>query len=288
MSIRLIAVDMDGTFLDANKKYNQQRFLAQYQKLKQKNIHFVVASGNPLYTLQAYFPEIAHDLAFVAENGAYIVNQDQDVYYRSFDSHALEAMLAILLPEFGQRLILCAKDCAYIQHDVSEEILKKLKIYFKNIKKVEDLTKVQAPILKVTVSVIEQDHDLVKFLNQHEQITDNTKVVSSGFGFIDMIIPQQHKAFGLSLLQDLWNVSDAEILAIGDNYNDIEMLKKAKYSVAMDNAVDEVKKLARYIARDNNQEGVLDVLDIVLQDEQLLDHWSSKYLSLKSLDHASN
>ncbi|VDZ94978.1 Protein ybjI [Salmonella enterica subsp. enterica] len=48
MSIKLIAVDMDGTFLSDQKTYNRDRFMAQYQQMKRQGIRFVVASGNPV------------------------------------------------------------------------------------------------------------------------------------------------------------------------------------------------------------------------------------------------
>ncbi len=51
MSIKLIAVDMDGTFLSNQKTYNRERFMAQYQQMKAQGIRFVVASGNQYYQL---------------------------------------------------------------------------------------------------------------------------------------------------------------------------------------------------------------------------------------------
>ena len=58
MTVKIIAVDMDGTFLNEEKQYNKARFLKQYQQLQQRGIHFVVASGNELSTLKNYFPEL--------------------------------------------------------------------------------------------------------------------------------------------------------------------------------------------------------------------------------------
>lgn len=55
MSIKLIAVDMDGTFLSDAKTYNRPRFLAQYQRMREQNIRFVVASGNQYYQLISFF-----------------------------------------------------------------------------------------------------------------------------------------------------------------------------------------------------------------------------------------
>jgi hydroxymethylpyrimidine pyrophosphatase-like HAD family hydrolase len=55
MTVKIIAVDMDGTFLNEEKQYNKARFLKQYQQLQQRGIHFVVASGNQLSTLKITF-----------------------------------------------------------------------------------------------------------------------------------------------------------------------------------------------------------------------------------------
>ena len=62
MSIKLIAVDMDGTFLSDQKTYNRERFMAQYQQMKAQGIRFVVASGNQYYQLISFFPEIANEI----------------------------------------------------------------------------------------------------------------------------------------------------------------------------------------------------------------------------------
>ena len=60
---------MDGTFLTNNNEYDQERFTRQYEFMKEKGIHFVVASGNQYYQLRSFFPDIHNELAFIAENG---------------------------------------------------------------------------------------------------------------------------------------------------------------------------------------------------------------------------
>ena len=78
MAVKMIAVDMDGTFLDDNKQYNAQRFARQYALLKEKGIRFVVASGNQYYQLLRYFPDIKDEIAFVAENGAWVSDSNEE------------------------------------------------------------------------------------------------------------------------------------------------------------------------------------------------------------------
>ncbi|WP_411899061.1 HAD hydrolase family protein, partial [Salmonella enterica] len=80
MSIKLIDVDMDGTFLSDQKTYNRDRFMAQYQQLKRQGIRFVVASGHMNYQLISFFPDIAHEIAFVAEHGGWVVSEGEDIF----------------------------------------------------------------------------------------------------------------------------------------------------------------------------------------------------------------
>ncbi|MBE8208092.1 HAD hydrolase family protein, partial [Leptospira borgpetersenii serovar Ballum] len=81
MKIQLIAVDMDGTFLNDNKQYDKERFTTQYAALKQQGIKFVVASGNQYYQLISFFPEIKDEIAFVAENGALVYDHGERIHH---------------------------------------------------------------------------------------------------------------------------------------------------------------------------------------------------------------
>lgn len=266
MPVKLIAVDMDGTFLTSGKTYNKVRFLQQYAQLKQRGIYFVAASGNPLYTLKSYFPEIADEIAFVAENGAYVVEGAETLNYDYFSVEVLQQILLDLRPHYAQYLILCAKDCAYIEKSVSEKTQEKLKIYFKNLKRVDDLSQMTNQICKVTLTTVQQNYEEIwQDLQQKDYLVQRkANMVSSGFGFIDLIIPNKHKAYGLQFLQQKWGIQDQDVLAIGDNYNDMEMVKQAGYGFAVDNAVPALKQVAPYRAPANEKEGVLDIIDLVL------------------------
>ncbi|MCF9027248.1 Cof-type HAD-IIB family hydrolase [Acinetobacter nectaris] len=266
MSIKLIAVDMDGTFLNGEKKYNKQRFLAQFLQLQARNIHFVAASGNQLWTLKNYFSEIQDEIAYVAENGAYVMDGVEEVSFSHFSQNVVNTMVDDLLQRYADGVILCGKQGAYIGPEVKSEAMPKLNKYFKRLQQVDDLKKVDDLICKVTINTTYYDFEtLTNDLKTKSYIqSGDVKMVSSGFGFIDLIVPHKHKAYGLDFLQKKWQVQDHEILAIGDNNNDIEMVKKAGYGFAVENAIPELKQVAKYQAKHNEQEAVLDVIDIVL------------------------
>ncbi|MCU3449625.1 HAD hydrolase family protein, partial [Enterobacter hormaechei subsp. steigerwaltii] len=54
MTVKVIVTDMDGTFLDDAKQYDRDRFQAQFEQLKARDIEFVVASGNQYYQLISF------------------------------------------------------------------------------------------------------------------------------------------------------------------------------------------------------------------------------------------
>ncbi|EPF70984.1 Cof-type HAD-IIB family hydrolase [Acinetobacter rudis] len=282
MSVKLIAVDMDSTFLKTDKSYNKARFLKQYAQLKQRGIHFVVASGNPLYTLQQYFPEIGHEIAYVAENGSHVMHRQQELNFSSFNRELLQHIIDDLIEDFADCMILCAKDRGYIGAELPESSLTKLNIYFKNLQRVEQLSTVQTPVCKLTLNTTPNSEPKALQLLATKSYVQQKQVdiVSSGFGFIDLILPNQHKAFGLSFLQRLWDVADHEMLTIGDNYNDLAMVQQAGYGFAMENAVAELKQVAKHHTRSNDQEGVLDVIDWVLSDTEQWEQWQQKQCSV--------
>lgn len=84
MGIKIVAVDMDGTFLNDQMNFDRKRFSAQYAQLKDNGIKFVVASGNQYYQLISFFPDIADEIAFVAENGAYVSNENTEIFAESY------------------------------------------------------------------------------------------------------------------------------------------------------------------------------------------------------------
>ena len=74
--------------------------------------------------------------------------------------------------------------------------------------------------------------------------------------FLEMMPSGYDKSSAIDALAKLFNVKLSQIMAIGDDYNDVTMLKRAGCSVAMANAVEEAKAVAKYITDTNNNDGV--------------------------------
>ena len=266
MSIKLIAVDMDGTFLDDEKRYDRGRFLAQYRQMKARGIRFAVASGNQYWQLISFFPEIASEIAFVAENGGWVRDAGEDVFNADLSRDHFARVVALLhtLPDVD--IIACGKRSAYTLRNYTPALKAMAARYYHRLELVDDFSNLDDTFLKFGLNLPDS---LVPEMRQllRERLDGMVTAVTTGHGNIDLIIPGIHKANGLRLLQARWGINDDEVAAFGDSGNDLEMLRQAGFGFAMANASPEAKAAARYRAPDNNQQGVLQVIDRILNSE---------------------
>ncbi len=232
MSIKLIAVDMDGTFLSDAKTYNRPRFLAQYQRMREQNIRFVVASGNQYYQLISFFPEIAHQIAFVAENGGWVVSGNEDVFNCQLPVHHFNAVVDHLQTLPNIEIIACGKRSAYTLNRYNDALKTVAAKYYHRLELVDDFNHLDDTILKFGLNVPDS---LIPEIQPklHAALGDMVTAVATGYGSIDLIIPGVHKANGLRILQQRWGIEDHEVVAFGDSGNDIEMLQHAGFGFAM-------------------------------------------------------
>ncbi|WP_382920842.1 HAD family hydrolase, partial [Streptomyces sp. NPDC057062] len=75
--------------------------------------------------------------------------------------------------------------------------------------------------------------------------------------WIDIANANVHKGTTVEHLQKLLKVTPEETLAFGDGYNDIELMTRSTYSFAVRNAVDELKDVANFITRSNEEDAVM-------------------------------
>ena len=269
MSIKMIAVDMDGTFLNRQSKYDHERFLKVYEQLKQKNIRFVVASGNPYKQLQGNFEEVKDELTYIAENGAYIIDKQKELYLASLDQTNITKIIQKLKKLPDVLCWVCTKNQSYTLNSIPEHFYQMFLPYFPGVKKIEDFTMIQDPILKFALFLPEKNVE--ERINDFMMITDDqVHVVDSGHFCVDIIPSHVNKGEAMRFLMKHFNIEKDEIMAFGDAGNDKEMLKSVTYGYAMSNAKDEFKNQFNYLAPSNDEFGVLQVIEKYLEDGSIM------------------
>lgn len=260
--IKLIATDMDGTLLDKNGQINHE-FDGIFKRLIEKDIKFVVASGRQYFRLKEDFKEYSDQIVFIADNGSMVMYRDEKIHSKSLKDEYVGQIIDYIKQDENLEMVLSGKKKAYLDAD-KEDIIDEIKKYYKEYEIVEDLAHVQEEILKIAVySPNSAEKTYNKILKQ--SWGDKVKVSLSGEIWIDIYSEETNKGIAIKMIQEKFGIKKEETMAFGDYFNDVEMLQEAKYSYAMENAPEDFKKYANFIAGSNEENGVLEVIkEIVL------------------------
>lgn len=268
MNIKIIAVDMDGTFLTADNRYDRKKFMEEYEEMKKRGICFVVASGNQYYQLRSFFPEIDKEIAFIAENGAYIIDQDEEVFVAELNDEDLKKVIHEVDKYLDMRIVVCGKKSAYVLETMSDSFFEVMNKYYFRLQRVADFNHLDDTIFKIYIGSDEDNFERI-ITELKESIGHIMLPVDCGHFGMDLIVPGMNKAHGLSILKEKWGIPEGEVMAFGDSMNDYEMLEYATYSFAMANAKDKIKEVADYTIASNEEGGVVKAIDWMLKKEEM-------------------
>ncbi|KRM86812.1 Cof-type HAD-IIB family hydrolase [Lacticaseibacillus thailandensis] len=263
-AIKLVAVDMDGTFLNDAKDYDRAHFARIHHELDKQGIRFVVASGNQYYQLRSFFPDYP-DTVYVAENGAYIRDDHTEYAVNSYSPAVAATILARLATIPDIHVEVSGARSAYALVDDDPDWIAQMRFYCPRMQLVPSFDELQDQLLKISVTCVpDQTQALVDRLRH--LLAGLAVPTSSGHGDIDIIQPGVHKAAGLRRLGQVLGIDLAQMCAFGDGGNDVEMIAEVGLGVAMANATAPVQRVAAAtISDDNNAQGVLTFLDGLLQ-----------------------
>lgn len=259
--IKLIVTDMDGTLLD-DKGDMPKDFNEVFKSIIDKDIRFGVASGRQYYTLKHAFKDIKQDLVYVAENGALVMYEGEELYANTIDKDYIKEILRDMEGIKDVFPVLCGKKSAYINTD-SEDIIKHAKKYYRELAIVKDFNNIKDEILKIAILDLGGAAENINKII-FPKWKDRLKVTVSSFEWLDLYNLDANKGEAIRLIQKKFNIDEKETAVFGDYFNDIEMLGAGYYSYAMENAPQEVKKHARFIAKSNKENGVLEKIKEII------------------------
>ncbi|MGL5053931.1 MAG: Cof-type HAD-IIB family hydrolase [Cetobacterium sp.] len=258
--VKLVVTDMDGTFLNDKKEFSDE-FWGIYSKMEEKGIKFVVASGRQYQNLRKNFDRIKEKIIFIAENGSYVINNEEEIYSRVLSEETIKKYIEIGRKIPSTNIVLCGKKSAYIESQ-DLEFEKEVEKYYEAKQFVDNLLDIKNDeIIKIAFCDLTGTE---KNVYPHLKNEVDCQVVISGDIWLDVSHLESNKGIALEVLQKEFGINYEETMVFGDYLNDYEMLKKGRYSFAMENAHEEVKKIANFMAKSNNESGVLEELKRVI------------------------
>lgn len=262
-SIKLIAVDEDGTFVRPDYSFDRARFARLWERMHELGVRFVVATGNQHHQVRQVFgPAYEHAIGIVAENGAYVADAHDEVWYGSFDPEVVELVVRSMRSA-GAPVLLDGVKAAYAEVGENDDFCRDLATYFPVMKRVPDLSAVNDRIVMLSSVVAEERCDAV--MAELTRLLDGRGVpVPSGWGYFDVLLPHTNKATGVARLAERWGIPSEACACFGNSYNDLEMIEWAGLGVYMEDAPDDLKAKADRIAPSCMEDGVLTVMEQLL------------------------
>ncbi|WP_218846984.1 HAD family hydrolase [Winogradskyella forsetii] len=261
--VKLVVSDLDGALLNTNNEVSP-RFFKQFEKLKQRNIHFVATSGRQFQSIIDKLYSIKDCISIIGENGGIIQHNNRVKVLLELTRTDVTRCVDVLrtIPECF--IVLCGIKAAYIESS-HNKFLSHLKNYYSVIKSVEDLNELyDDKFLKIAVYHFNSSEELV--FPYLDFLKDRYQVIVSGQHWLDISHIKANKSYALKIIQEQRGISKEETLVFGDYNNDLEMLELAQFSYAMANAHPNVRDIASYITKSNSEEGVEHIIDKLLQE----------------------
>lgn len=261
-NVRLIATDMDGTLLNSAHELNP-RIFSLFEMFRERGILFGAASGRQLYNLEDCFHPIKDEMLFLAENGSFVRYKGKELLVQALEPEAVKRFIRIAREIPGTYIIFCGKTKAWVEND-APEFMEEMCRYFARYEVVENLLEVSDDCLKVTICDLTPEGAPRSYGFLSEFIEDY-QIKVSGKIWVDISHKLANKGRALQVVQDHFNISPEETMVFGDYFNDLEMMRQARFSFAMENAMDEVKAAANYQAKSNDENGVIEILEKVVE-----------------------
>lgn len=260
MTIKLIAIDIDGTLLNSHHQITPE-VKAALQKAEQQGVKIVLCTGRPLTGVAPLIDELGLDKEgdyVITYNGSLVQNsatkEQISMFGLSYDDFLTIEMTARKLgihlhTETEEAIYTANRDIS--PYTIHEAFLVNMPLYYRTP---EEMT----PDLNIIKMMMIDEPELLD--NKKESIPsyffDKFNIVRSSPFFLEILNNNVSKGNALIKLAEHLDIKLNEIMAIGDNENDLSMLKIAGISVGMKNSNPHILKYVDYITKSNDEHGV--------------------------------
>jgi len=263
--VALIAADMDHTLLTEAGEL-PEGFESLVEELGEAGIEFAAASGRPRYTLEALFPNVKDRMSFICDNGAVVTRRGRVLAERLMPKADCQTLARFVRAETGGAPILCGMDRAYIEErDLQYEGF--FKRFYTRIEAVKSVEETARNVEAVKFTVYFPKCDSGRYYEElfRPRYGGVFSIAVSDTMWIDIQEADVDKGYGMRVLGAELGITKDAMMAFGDSYNDIPLLEAVKYSYAVANAAEDIKRRAAFIAPSNNEAGAAQVIKQLLR-----------------------
>ena len=268
VSYKLLALDLDGTLLNSKGEILKSSKKG-IKAAQQMGVKVVLVTGRHHVAARPYHYELGLDTPAICCNGACIMDysQPEPVYSHPLSRDQARHIIHIAR-ERNLRILMYVEDA--MTFEVMEPHMERLcnwanrqpAIVRPKIKQIDDALRVMASSKAIHKFVLfhpNQDHFLAAY--QYILSLDEFSCERSWVDRMDISNSGNSKGSTLSMLAEQWGIEREDIIAVGDNDNDISMIQFAGLGVAMEHCSEPMKSHANLFIGSNDEDSIADLIE---------------------------
>ena len=275
--IKLIASDMDGTLLNDDHMISEENLKA-IRKAQEMGRHFTIVTGRDYGAVKSYLEECNLKCECILSNGAEYRDVNGNIIESVYMNKESAKITFDILNEANLCIQLMTNNGSYITNKESDKkaIIDRFKLFnpkmseeevekfvakfhkergMKEIDNIYEILESNVEVLKIVT--FDNDEKLIAELKDKLRENASDLAVASTFSN-DIEISDIKAQKGLILAKTIkkMGIDKSEVIVLGDSFNDYSMFTEFENSYAMENAIPEIKEIAKYITDTNNNDGV--------------------------------
>lgn len=262
MAIRLVAMDLDDTLLRDDWTISP-RVVKAIQKAREQGVKMTIATGRMPISARPYVEQLGVDIPVITYHGAMVQQAlSGEILFRRVIPSSLAAEIVRDVSQRGFYVQVYLKD-RVVTTQLNRQSQEYIKISSVCIEEAD---------LSILLSQEPEGVEKILLIGKETELDQLAPVLGECYGkkvhvtkskpiFLEMIDRKVNKGVALAALAEKLGIAQKDVMAIGDSFNDLEMIKYAGLGVAMGNARREIKEQANAVTASNEEDGVAEAIE---------------------------
>lgn len=261
---KLIICDIDGTLIKKDEIVDS-RIKEMVSKLREHQIYFTVATGRVETLTYKFVKELDIKIPYIVSNGSTVMHNKEVLMKKTIPINGLKALIQKSI-DLGFSVVYTINGKEYPLNDtpwIRKEITKG---NYERLYPIADNLWEGLHIDKLMIVDSVNYSDIAQIEKEALTLADDYHVTKYVSRAIEIVSKNSTKATGAEFICDYLDITFDKVIAIGDHINDLELIKKATTSFAVENALDIVKEEVTVVLEGSYNDGVVEMLEKIYQE----------------------
>ena len=255
--IKLIASDLDGTLLLNGAQKLQSQTCEIIERLMERGIIFIAASGRQYPNLLNLFAHIKDKIGYICENGCMSYLNGKMISQETMDRKLGDEIIQAITEREGCEVMISGKKTAYIHSKNADFIKYMQEVVHYYITPIDDIFSVPEEYMKISVYEEAGINSANYWINN---FGERCTVQVSDTIWLDMVPKNVNKSTAFAKILQHLNIDAQDCIMFGDNYNDLEILSMVGCPIVMNSANADIRAHGKYTV-DTVENALLRILD---------------------------